>query len=269
MENISNEDMNNKIFFKSYKKEKKSKKTNSFKKVLDSIINSSENSSIKTNAKNSEAKFNRFSSFSPNILYRYSGFSPKYNLKMTFGNNTFNSKKSIKNNLNTPIPNVKYTPQFKQSKKIECITVKKCDTPNEKNKTKKCDKHRQKKTFDSLHKQIKSEYKEILKKQIEKSIKINNVSRKFKIANDYNEINSKKFLYEKVKCLKKMNLSDQIDDEEENNDNVELTLSPINYDGNTDQFFKDIKKKNEKQMINIKNLNESDKYLTNFLFSVK
>ena len=92
------------------------------------------------------------------------------------------------------------SPHFKQAKKIEFVSE---FTPDEKHKTKKSRKHHHKKNLNSLHKQIKSDYKKVLKKYIEKPIKMNIVSLKFKIANDFNEVNSKKFLYKKDKCLKK------------------------------------------------------------------
>ena len=232
MEKISKEDIDNNFFFKSSKNAKKSKKSKKVKKpdlskkVFDSNFNSSENSSIITNIKNSEPKSSNFLSNSQNILNQYSGFSSKCNIKISC--NSPNSKKSYKNKSNNLTPNVKYTPHFKQLKQVEFDFIDKNDTPNEKNTNKKSSKRHEKKTIESLHKQIKSEYKEILKKQTEKPVKMNNVSQKFKIADDYNEINSKKFLYEKDKCLKKINLIDEIEDEKENNDSFELTLSPTN-----------------------------------------
>ena len=47
----------------------------------------------------------------------------------------------------------------------------------------------------------------------DKSIKKNFVNQKFKIADDFNEKNSKKFLNEKDECLREIILSDNIEDE--------------------------------------------------------
>ena len=54
--------------------------------------------------------------------------------------------------------------------------------------------------------------KTFLKSQ-DKSIKINLVSQKFKIANDFNEKNSNQFLNEKDECLREVILSDKIEEE--------------------------------------------------------
>ena len=51
-------------------------------------------------------------------------------------------------------------------------------------------------------------------KSQDKPIKINLVNQKFKIADDFNEKNSNQFLKEKDECLKKINLTDEIDEEE-------------------------------------------------------
>ena len=48
----------------------------------------------------------------------------------------------------------------------------------------------------------------------DKSIKKNFVNKKFKIADDFNEINSKQFLNEKDECLREIILSDKIEGEE-------------------------------------------------------
>ena len=56
-------------------------------------------------------------------------------------------------------------------------------------------------------------YKDSRYKSQDKIIKMNLVSRKFKIADDFNEKNSNKFLKEKDECLKKMTLSDKIEEE--------------------------------------------------------
>ena len=51
-------------------------------------------------------------------------------------------------------------------------------------------------------------------KSQEKQIKKNLVSQKFKIANDFNEKNSNKFLNEKDECLREVILSDEIEEKE-------------------------------------------------------
>ena len=239
MEKISKENIGYNLFFISSKKAKKSKKykkVNHSKKISDSIVNLSQNLSIMTNKKNLEPKFNHLFSNSQNFLSKYLGSSSNCNAKKISDNN-FNSNKSITNQSNIIIPNVQFTPKFKQLKKIQLDSVEKYNTPNEKHKIKKSRKKCYKKTIESLHKQIKSDYKEILKKQFEKPIKMNDVSRKFKIADDFNEINSKKLLYEKDKCLKRMHLTDKIENEEKNNANI-FTLTPISHDESIPIFEK-------------------------------
>ena len=227
MEKFLKENIDNRFLFKSSKKIKKFKKVDPIKNIFDININSS-NYSIKSYSKNKGAKSDYLSLNSQNILFKYSGFSPKNNGKIILCE--INSNKSIANQSNIIIPSVKSTPQFKQGKKIEFVP----ESPNEKNKTKKSSKHHHKKNIDSLHKQIKSDYKKVLKKNIEKPIKINIVSLKFRIADDFNEINSKTFLYEKDKCLKKMHLTDKIK-EEENTDFI-MTLSPKKHHGEINPF---------------------------------
>ena len=231
MEKISKENIGYNLFFISSKKAKKSKKykkVNHSKKISDSIVNLSQNLSNIIKKKNLEPKFSHLFSNSQNCLFKYLGSSSNCNVK-NISNNNFNSNKYITNQSNIVIPNVEFTPKFKQLKKIEFVSVEKHNTPNEKHKNKKSRKQFNKKTIESLHKQIKSDYKEILKKQSEKPIKMNDVSRKFKIADDFNEINSKKLLYEKDKCLKRMHLTDKIEKEEKNNADI-FTLSPITHD---------------------------------------
>ena len=53
-------------------------------------------------------------------------------------------------------------------------------------------------------------------KSQDKPIKINLVSQKFKIADDFNEKNSNQFLNEKDECLREEILSDKIEEEEDN-----------------------------------------------------
>ena len=57
-------------------------------------------------------------------------------------------------------------------------------------------------------------YKNACSKSQDKPIKINLVSQKFKIADDFNEKNSNQFLNEKDECLREEILSDEIEDEE-------------------------------------------------------
>ena len=269
MQKISNENIENKYCFKSSKKAKKIKKVHPFKKDFDSNNNITENSSIITNLINPEPKFGNISSNLQNILLRYSGLSSKSNCRRIKGG-LLNSNKSTNLQSNSPISSVKFTPRFEQLDKIERAYIGKYSPTNKKHKSSKSKKHQHNINYYALHKQIKSDYKEIIKNYIEKPIKMNNVSRKFKIANDYNEINSKIFLYEKDKCLKKMNLTDEIEDGKESFDdaNVELALSPINHDIDSITFLDDVNKET-KQTFNFKDLNESEKFLANFLYSVK
>ena len=70
-------------------------------------------------------------------------------------------------------------------------------------------------------------------KSQDKQIKINLVSQKFKIADDFNEKNSNQFLYEKDECLREIFLTDEIEEEEstpfgaENKNENILELSSI------------------------------------------
>ena len=57
-------------------------------------------------------------------------------------------------------------------------------------------------------------YKNSYNKSLNKPIKINIVSQKFKIANDFNEKNSNEFLNEKDECLREQIISDEIEEEE-------------------------------------------------------
>ena len=56
-------------------------------------------------------------------------------------------------------------------------------------------------------------YEKTIYKSQDKPIKINLVSQKFKIANDFNEKNSNIFLNEKDECLREIILSDEIEEE--------------------------------------------------------
>ena len=87
----------------------------------------------------------------------------------------------------------------------------------------------------------------------QKQIKINLVSLKFKIANDYDEAHSNIFLKEKDECLKKMKLTDKI---EEN----EFELSPISPTSQEKKFGKN-------KLSN--NLSGSGEYLSKLLMEVQ
>ena len=227
MENISEEEIEKIYNFKTSKKVKKYKKSSHLKK---NNTTTTESSSNITNHVRPKSKFSHFSSNSNNILFKYSGFSSKCNTKKN-SCDSLNLKNLNKNKSNDVTPNVKLTPQFCQLRKIVSVQNDKYyytpDKPNKKHRKSKSH-HHHKKNKNSLHKQIKSDYKEILKNYVEKPIKINYVSQKFKIANDFDEINSKIFLYEKDKYLKKEHLTDEIEDdeEEERKDIIEFTLNP-------------------------------------------
>ena len=57
-------------------------------------------------------------------------------------------------------------------------------------------------------------YKDVHHKPQNKPVKINLVNQKFKIADDFNEKNSNQFLNEKDECLKKITLTDEIEENE-------------------------------------------------------
>ena len=77
-------------------------------------------------------------------------------------------------------------------------SVEKYNTPNEKHKIKKSRKKCYKKTIESLHKQIKSDYKEILKKQLDKPIKMNDVSRNLKLQMILMKLIQKNYYMKKI-----------------------------------------------------------------------
>ena len=85
-------------------------------------------------------------------------------------------------------------------------------------------------------------------KQKDEPIKSNLVSRKFKIANDFNEENSNQFLNEKDECLKKIILSEEIEEEKvihfySNKEKI-FNLSTIKKNKNTNNLYnKHIKRK--------------------------
>ena len=87
-------------------------------------------------------------------------------------------------------------------------------------------------------------------KSQDKPIKINLVSQKFKIADDFNEKNSNQFLKEKDECLREIILTDKIKEDEslhfyfENEKGNIYELSPINKNKNNENLnFKLVKRK--------------------------
>ena len=106
-------------------------------------------------------------------------------------------------------------------------------------------------------------------KSQDKPIKMNLVSRKFKIADDFDEKNSNQFLKEKDECLREVILSDEIEEEKNNNyltinDKKSMIesindLSPINQVVDYSLNSKKINKKNKKNQ-------KGDS--TNFLFEL-
>ena len=106
-------------------------------------------------------------------------------------------------------------------------------------------------------------------KSQDKPIKMNLVSRKFKIADDFDEKNSNQFLKEKDECLREVILSDEIEEEKINNyltinDKKSMIgsindLSPINQVVDYSLNSKKINKKNKKNQ-------KGDS--TNFLFEL-
>ena len=106
----------------------------------------------------------------------------------------------------------------------------------------------------------------ILKKKYEykiprKKIKINMVSQKFKIANDYDEINSNIFLKEKDECLKSFKLTDKIEEDEGELSPISFVYQKINFTAN-----KRYRNCNSCDFTN--NLSDSEKYLSQLLMGV-
>ena len=119
-------------------------------------------------------------------------------------------------------------------KKLEKNSKLKCSTPEVKKL--KHYHYKNQKSNDDIIKYSNFEFDIDLIKSRQKQIKINRVSQKFKIANDFNELNSKIFLYDKDICLRPTYLSDEIKEEEikkslycsKSEDNLSDLVSPIN-----------------------------------------
>lgn len=93
----------------------------------------------------------------------------------------------------------------------------------------------------------------------QKKVKVNMVSLKFKIANDYDEAHSNIFLKEKDECLKQIKLSDKIED-------YEFELSPISP---THQQKKTKMSKNFKSFGCVNNSSDSGEFLSHLLMEVQ
>ena len=96
----------------------------------------------------------------------------------------------------------------------------------------------------------------------QKKIKINLVSLKFKIANDYDEAHSNVFLNEKDECLKEIKLTDKI---EEN----DFELSPISPTSQEKKFAGNKLWKNFKSFYCLNNSSDSVEYLSQILKEVQ
>ena len=145
------------------------------------------------------------------------------------------SLKSIEKLKHIKISN--FSPKKKKHEKNREL---KCSTPDVKklkhNHIYKHYHHKNQKSNDDRIKYSNFEFDIDLIKSRQKPIKINQVSQKFKIANDFNELNSKIFLYDKDICLKPMYISDEIEEEEikkslycsKSENNLSDLVSPIN-----------------------------------------
>ena len=102
----------------------------------------------------------------------------------------------------------RFSPNIKKTKKM--YSNSKITNPS--NYNHKHHQHKSSELTNNFH--IKNQlYKRDHYKSQDRPIKINLVSLKFRIADDFNEENSNKFLNEKVECLKEVILSDEIKEE--------------------------------------------------------
>ena len=172
----------------------------------------------------------------------------------------FNDHKKLSHGIINPI---------KKHKKIFSRDIKKINS-NEKNinseKSNHHHHHHKKSDLNGyFHENNKFCNKEKNKSQ-DKPIKNNLISQKFKIADDFNEKNSKKFLKEKDECLREVILSDKVEEEKEIPFYVESGKGSI-YE------ISSIKKSDDKDSLNRKKIKRKkhNKYKddsTNLLFEL-
>ena len=143
--------------------------------------------------------------------------------------------------INSPKKNKRrFSPDVKKTKKMKSIF-------NEINSTKHNHPHHHKSSLSTN--KYHRKYNKNHNKSQEKQIKKNLVSQKFKIATDFNEKNSNKFLDEKDECLREVILSDEIEEEEipffvENEKGSIYELSSVRKDEEDDNLsIKRIKRK--------------------------
>ena len=103
----------------------------------------------------------------------------------------------------------KFSPDIKKMKNINSNN-KNNSSPKRKNHH---NRHRTSIFTSNIHEEKNEIYDREKTKSQDKKIKINLVSQKFKIADDFNEKNSNQFLKEKDECLKAIILSDKIEEE--------------------------------------------------------
>ena len=134
----------------------------------------------------------------------------------------------------------RFSPVLKRIKKIN-LNNNKSNTP----KNNQCYHYKNNKLINDSDEENQI-YKNIRYKTQDKKIKINLVNQKFKIADDFNEKNSKQFLKEKDECLKKMILTDEIEEEgfipfcaENENESILSSINKNEYDDSI-QFISEL-----------------------------
>ena len=112
-------------------------------------------------------------------------------------------------------------------------------------------------------------YEKVLNKSQDKPIKMNLVSQKFRIADDFNEKNSNQFLYEKDECLREVFLSDEIEEEKCTHISIDKKRKKNrnkSFISKKNKISDNLNKKNKKR----KSLkDDSDKYLSGLIEKMK
>ena len=141
----------------------------------------------------------------------------------------------------------KFSPDIKKMKNINSNN-KNNSSPKRKNHH---NRHRTSIFTSNIHEEKNEIYDREKTKSQDKKIKINLVSLKFKIADDFNEKNSNQFLKEKDECLKALFLSDKIEEEKiipfyvQSEKGSINDLSPINQNEEYDSLNRKRVKKNK------------------------
>ena len=251
--------------------EKKSKKNSKYHKISTKTYNT-ETNDIKFNSTNAEFSPKKFlnhhkkhyNAGSESNLNNYINFNKKLD------NNIKTEKKSSRNAALFKRRSVKFThhshkrkisSNLKSDKELENIgkinSSTKCFTPVLGLRSFHFhDHHYKKKNIinENFNCQIK-----------QKKIKINLVSLKFKIANDYDEAHSNIFLNEKDECLKEIKLTDKIKKNEEN----DFELSPISPTTQEKKLGKHKLSMEFKPFYCLNNSSDSGEYLSQLLKEVQ